>query len=137
MYTEYSRVNEGQSRSIADLVRDVAQDIRTLLRQEIALARAELGHKAAVGKRGLIAIAAGAMLAWAGLLALVGALCLALIAFGVPPWAAALTVAVVLALGGYAFIRYGISTLQPSELSPANTVESLKDSASSLKGTRP
>lgn len=137
MYTQYSQLNGGQARSIGDLVRDVAQDVRTLFRQEIALARAELGHKAAVGKRGMIAIGAGAALAFAGLLALVGALCLGLVAVGVPAWAAALTVAVALAAAGYALVRHGIAALSPAELSPTTTVGSLKDSAASLKGTRP
>src|SRR5690242_3924041 len=59
---------EESSTSTLRLVRQLANDTKTLLRQEIELAKAELSEKAAFLTRNSIAIAVGGFVAYAGLI---------------------------------------------------------------------
>jgi membrane protein len=129
--------NEGASlppaledRSLGQLVTELSDEIGTLVRQEIRLAKTELGEKASQAKRGGAMVVGGALLAYGGALALIGALVLALVALGVPPWAAALIGAVTIAGGGYVLVRIGLAALTPSEFVPRQTLETLKEDAS-------
>jgi hypothetical protein len=121
-------------RSIAELLTDLTHNLRTLFRQELALARAEFTQNVHEARRGAILIAAGAALAIAGGLTLVAALCLGLVALGVPPVAAAFGVAVVLLIGAFLMVRSGRASLSPDRVAPRATVETLKDNAQLLRG---
>jgi hypothetical protein len=121
-------------RSIGELLTDLTQNLRTLVRQELTLARAELTQNISQAGRGAMLIGAGVALAWAGALAIVGGLCLAAIALGLPPMAAAFLVGVVLAIAGFLFIRAGRASLSPERVAPKATVETLKDNAQLLRG---
>jgi MFS family permease len=86
-----------QDQSVADLVRQLTELVPQLVREELALAKAELTDK---GKRaGLAAglLGGGGALAFYGLGALIAAVALGL-AEMLPGWLAALVVAVVLLL---------------------------------------
>ena len=61
-------------RSIGDLFADLTRELTTLVRQEMALATTELGHKATRVGRHLGFLALGGAVAYAGFLALVAAL---------------------------------------------------------------
>src|ERR1700752_3153532 len=76
---------ESKDRSLKQIVSDLRTDGALLVRQEIALAKAELKEKAAL-------FAGAGLLAYAGLLALFAALVLGLIAIGVVAWLAPLSV---------------------------------------------
>lgn len=92
---------ESKDRSLKELVSDLRTDAGLLVRQEIALAKAELKEKAAgVAKQAALFAGAG-LLAYAGLLALFAALVLGLIAIGVVAWLAALSVGVLVLLGAF------------------------------------
>jgi hypothetical protein len=121
-------------RSIAELFTELSQSVRSLMRQELALARAELTQSVTNAKRGAILMGAGAALAWAGVLTLVAASCLGLMALGLPPAVAALIVGVILVIGGYAFLRLGSASLTPDQVAPRATVATLKDNAQLLRG---
>jgi membrane protein len=114
-------------RSLGQLVTHLGEEMTTLVRQEMLLARTELGEKVAQAKKGTALAAGGALLAYGGLLALVAAVVLGLIAAGVPAWGAALVAAVVAGGGGYMLVRMGVAALKPSELVPRETIESLKE----------
>jgi hypothetical protein len=117
-----------RERSIGALLSDLARDTSFLIRQEIALAKAEITRAIANLGTGIGLLAAGALVAFVGLiflcLAAVYALTLVL-----PNWAAALIVGgVVLALGaGLALI--GKRKLSSDKLIPRRTLRSLKDDA--------
>jgi uncharacterized membrane protein YqjE len=92
-------------RSLKQVVSDLRGDAGLLVRQEIALAKAELKEKvSAVAKQAAMFGVAG-LLAYGGLLVLFAALILGLIAIGVAAWLAALTVAVVVLLGAFLIVR--------------------------------
>jgi len=67
-----------QERSLGELLGDLTREITTLVRQEMALAKAEMSQKAAKVGKDVGFIAAGGLVAYAGLLALVAALILGL-----------------------------------------------------------
>lgn len=96
---------ESKDRSLKQLVSDLRTDAGLLVRQEIALAKAELKEKATgVAKQAALFAGAG-LLAYAGMLILFGALMLGLIALGVAAWLAALSVAVLVFLGAWFLVQ--------------------------------
>ena len=89
---------ESKDRSLKRLVSDLGTDAGLLVRQEIALAKAELKEKAAL-------FAGAGLLAYAGLLVLFAAIVLGLIAIGVVAWLAALSVGVLVLLGAFLLVQ--------------------------------
>jgi hypothetical protein len=124
-------------RSIADLVKELRDEGVTLLRQEMALAKTEMGEKARflgkqVGKVG----AGGATLA-IGMLMVLGALAyftawLYQAIFEALPLAAALglgflTVGAVVSLVGYLVYSSAMRRMHSETLAPERTIQSLKE----------
>ena len=120
-------------RSLGDLFADLARDTRTLIQQEIELAKTELAANASRMTGSVTMIVAGGLIAYGGLLAIVAAVVLGLIALGLPAWAAAFLGGLVVAGLGYALIRAGLASFRPSELTPQQTIETLKEDAQWLK----
>ena len=113
-------------RSIAALLADLANETGTLVRQEIALFKAEIGEKLGRLGMGTGAIAAGGLIAFSGWLALIAAAILGL-AKVVAPWLAALIVGgVVLAIGA-GLLFFGKSRLAADTLVPRRTLNSLRE----------
>jgi hypothetical protein len=114
-----------QERSLGELFSELANETTRLVRDEVQLAKIELGQKASdIGKRvGLIA--AGGAVAYAGLLAVIAALIL-LIARFMPAWLAALIVGIVILGVGYYLIQQQLNALKNADLTPRATVETLK-----------
>jgi hypothetical protein len=115
-------------RPVGGLLSDLARQFTLLLRQEMALARAEI-----VGKFGQLGsasglVAAGGLIAFAGLLYLLAAATLGLGKI-VEMWLAALIVGAVVVVLGVAVALIGRARLQASNLAPLRTVRSLKDDA--------
>jgi hypothetical protein len=101
------------------------QDVTALLRNEFALARAEMMESVQRAKGGIGAIAIGGGVLLAGGLTLVAALVLGLGAF-MDLWLAALIVGAVLAAVGYGMVNAGKRRLDPSNLSLPRTQQSLR-----------
>jgi hypothetical protein len=119
-------------RSLSTLLSDLASETVELLRQELALFKAELQEKLSKAGIGAAAIAAAALIAFSGwlflLLAAVFALDLVL-----PIWAAALVVgALVVAIAG-ALALYGKSRLRADALTPERTMRSLREDQAWIK----
>jgi len=116
-----------QDRSLGELLAELTQEITTLVRQEITLARVEMTDKAAnVGKQ-LGMLAAGGALAYSGVLAIVAALIILVAQAGLPLWASALIVGVVVAGVGGFLVKKGIDAIKSQDLVPRQTLETLKD----------
>jgi len=116
-----------QDRSLGELLGDLTQDISKLVRQELSLARAEMADKAGnIGKQlGLLAI--GGALAYSGVLAIVAALVIILANLGLPYWASALIVGVVVAAIGGLLVKKGLDAIKGQDLVPRQTLETLKE----------
>ena len=94
-----------KDRSIKRLVSNVQEDASLLVRQEIALAKAELKEKAQqVAKQAGFFGAAG-VLGYTGLLILVAALILGITALGVAAWLATLGVGIVVMVGTLVLVQ--------------------------------
>ena len=121
-----------EERSLGDLFSELASETSTLVRQEVALAQTELTQKAtSVGKNVGFLVVGGAV-GYAALLAVLAAAIIGLANF-VPAWASALIVGVVVAIVAFLLISAALKSLKNTELTPRETVKSLKEDAEWLK----
>jgi uncharacterized membrane protein YqjE len=118
---------ELRDHSIGELVKDLATETSTLVRQEIELAKAELTDRGRRAAKGAGMLGAGAVV---GLLAL-GALTAVLIAaldLAMPTWLAALIVTVAYAAIAAVLIQIGRKQVQEAAPPvPEDTIESVKE----------
>lgn len=121
-----------QDRSLGELFADLAGETSTLVRQEVALAKTELSQKAARAGKQVGALVVGGAVAYAALLALMLAVIYAL-AQVMPPWAAALIVAVILAAIAGWLVTQALNALKQTDLAPRQTIETLKEDAQWMK----
>lgn len=117
------------AQGVGDLLRDLASDVGTLVRQEIELARMEVTSTATgVAKDGAW-IAIGAGIAIVGGLVLVVALALGLGALLGSYWLGTLITGVLLLLLGGLFAWKGLRDFRRRELAPTRTVATLREDA--------
>jgi len=116
-------------KSLSTLFSDLTRETVELIRQEIALARAEISQKISTAEKALVAMGIGAVIILAGVLILLQAL-VAGVAMVLPPdlapWLAPLIVGVLIAIIGYAMLASGRARLQPENLTPRRTMQSLR-----------
>ena len=117
-----------EERSIGDLFSDLTADLRVLVRQEVALARAEISDKASHLGRNAATIAIGAVLLFVGFEAIVATAIIAL-SLVLPAWLSALIVGAVLALVGGLLAWRGYRDIQERGVMPQETVQSIKEDA--------
>src|SRR3954453_21517254 len=116
-------------RSLGELFAELSRETSTLVRSEVALAKSELTQTAARVGRDSAMVALGGALAHAGLLVIVAAVVLLLAQSGLSPWLAAVVVGIVFAGAGYFFVQKGITALKREDITPKQTVESMKETA--------
>jgi len=121
--------------SLGELFGEFTAEMRTLVRDEVDLAKAEMTGKLTQVKRDIAYLAVGGLIAYAGLLGLV-AFFIIVIADAMPLWASALIVSIVAGGIGYFFVQRGISDLKSRTLVPQQTVETLKEDRQWLKDQR-
>ena len=76
--------------TLGEMFAELSRETRTLVQQELQLAKTELTEKASKLGKGVGLIVGGGVIAYGGLLAIIAAMVLITIALGVPAWAAAL-----------------------------------------------
>jgi len=116
-------------KSLASLFSDLTRDVVDLVRQEIALARAEMSLKIGDAQSALTSVAIGAAILLAGLFIILQAVVKGLemlLPPSVAPWLAPLIVGVVICGIGYMLLKGGSSKLTAENLMPHKTMESLK-----------
>jgi uncharacterized membrane protein YqjE len=119
---------EKQDRSIGELFSELASETALLVRQEVALAKVELTQKANRVGRNVGYLVLGGAVAYAALLALLAAIIIVL-ANVIPWWAAALLVAVLVGIIAAVLISKALAALKNTEVTPRQTVETLKEDA--------
>jgi Putative Actinobacterial Holin-X, holin superfamily III len=112
-------------RSVAALLADLASETAMLVRQEIALLKAELREKLARLGGGVGAFAAGGLIVFSAWLVLLAAAVLGL-SNVVEPWLAALIVGLAVLALGVALLFFGRSRLGADALVPHRTLNSLR-----------
>lgn len=123
-------------RSLGALFRELAEGSATLFRGEIQLARMELSSAAAAIGKGTALMALGGVLLLLGGLSLLAGLVLLVGDQWLPRdlyWVAALMVLVITGAIALWFAKRGLALLSPSELSPEETMTTLKEDKEWLK----
>lgn len=117
--------HEPVERSIGSVIRDLTDDLRTLLRAEIALAKLEIKQSlAGVGGATAMFAGAGFLAAMAGVLLIVTLILV--LALWMPAWAATLIVAILMLIGAGLFAFAGKKKLERTTLTPTATIESVR-----------
>jgi hypothetical protein len=111
--------------SPAGLLRRLVDELTTLVRQELALATSEITRSISSARTGITAIASGGAVLFAGFLVLLAAAVLGL-AEVMEAWLAALIVGLIVAAVGYGMLQAGRKKLDPAQLKPVRTQESLR-----------
>lgn len=123
-------------KSLGELFKELVQEVTTLVRQEVNLAKTEMSQKAAQAGKHVAMMAAGGALAYAGLLAIIAALVLALIQLGLTWWLAALIIGVVVVAAGGLMVWSGMKALKQEDFAPRETLDSIEELKEDLRGTQ-
>ena len=122
-----------EDRSLGELFGELSQQVSTLVRKEIELARHEVTRSATQLGRAAALIAAGGLLAYAGLIVLLIGLAGLLTTLGLPSWLSLLAVGLaVIAAGALLAWRY-VGELRKTSVVPERTVETIQDNVSWAK----
>ena len=113
-------------RSLGELFSALARDTSTLVRQEVQLAKTEMGQKATRVGKDVGFLAAGGAVAYAGLLAILAGI-IVLLGQVIPMWLSALLVGLVVAGVGFFLVRKGLDALKQEDLAPRETIQTLKE----------
>ena len=116
--------------STGSLIRGILNDLRTLIREEIALARVEMREQAGRARAAALSFGmAAAALAFGAIFLLVAiALGIANL-LGWPAWTGFLIMALVLCIGGYFTLSSGRKQLARVHAMPEETVTTLKENS--------
>jgi uncharacterized membrane protein YqjE len=112
---------------LGELLKQLAQDSATLVRQEVALAKVELQQNVKSVVRDVAMIAVGAVIAGVGGLVLVAFLVILLGSVLNNYWLGALIVGVLFLLVGGLLAMTNAKKLQKEEVAPTRTIETLKE----------
>ena len=114
-------------RSLGELFAELAREMTTLVSQEVQLAKTEMSQKASRMAKDIGFLVVGGAVVYAGFLAIMAAVIILLATAGVPWWLSALLVGLVVAGVGYFLIQKGRQALAREDLTPRQTVETLKE----------
>ncbi len=109
--------------TLGTLLTSMFDDAATLFRQQLQLARVELGQKVQATAAGATQIVSGALLAYLGLVTLVIVGLLALANF-LPLWAAGVVMGVLVIVGGGVLVQMGRSSLRDLSVVPEQALAS-------------
>lgn len=121
-----------EERSLGELFSELASETSSLVRQEVALAQTELTQKATKVGKDVGFLVVGGAVGYAALLAVIAAVIIGLANF-IPAWASALIVGAVVGVIAYLLISSALASLKKTDLTPRETVETLKEDAQWLK----
>ena len=124
------------NRSLGELMAELSRETGTLVRKEFELATTELTSRVREVATHAAVAAVGAALLHAGVLVVLAALVIGLAQLGVQPWLAAVIVAALAMVGGYAMLNVGVSRIKSTPLTPRQTIETLKENAKWTTGQR-
>jgi Putative Actinobacterial Holin-X, holin superfamily III len=125
----------GGERTLGQLVADASRDLSTIVRSEIALAKAEINRDVRAGVLGAVLFVVAGVFAFLALILLLIAAAYGLVAAGLSPWLAFLVVGGALLLVGLVLAFVGKSRL--GKISPPErTIRTSKETVAALKQRR-
>jgi len=119
---------------VTELFSGLARDTQDLLRNELALAKAEMTESAKKMVSAVVKVAAGALVLYAGFLMLLWAAVFGLRETDISWWASALIVGGAALFVGLVLTLWAKSQLKSASLAPTQTAESLKEDRAWVKG---
>jgi hypothetical protein len=126
-----------QGRSLIALFSDLWRETSTLVHEEAELAKAEISEKVSQVGTGIAELAIGGLVAFAGFIILLMAASNGLMHL-LPPeqadWLAPLIVGAVVCIVGVISVMRGRSNMQAENLTPQQTLDTLRDNARMVKG---
>jgi len=137
--TQGQRMNTGSGQamgepSLGQLFGDLARDVQTLFKQELALAKTETTQSVKRAGMDIAKIIAGALVLYTGVIFLLAAAVFGLRELDLPWSLSALIVGAVVALIGVFLVLRAKSDLTSGSLAPTETIESLKQDGEWAKG---
>ena len=129
-------------RSLGDLFSELATETSTLVRQEVALAQAEITQKATSAGKQVGFLVVGGAVGYAALLVILAAVVLGITQllasitgwqFITCAWIAAAVVGIIVAAVAYFLVTGAITALKNSDLAPRQTIETVKEDAQWIK----
>lgn len=121
-----ARVPDPRERGIGELVKDLASQTSTLVRQEIQLAQAEVTQKGKLAGKGAGLLAGAAVFGLLALMALTAGL-ITLLDRAMDTWIAALIVMALWAIVAFVLAKAGQKALQQATPPAPQTVETVKE----------
>jgi len=122
-------------RSLGDLFSDLTREMKTLVRQEVDLAKTEMSGKLSRMGKNAGMIAAGGAIVYGGVLTIIAGIVF-LIGLAIPLWASALIVGALVTLGGAYLAKTGLDALKEVDLVPRETIETLKEEQGAVNTLR-
>lgn len=119
--------------SSVGLVTQLTREMTSLFSKELALARSELSHSVRAAKAGVMGVASGGLVLFAGFLFLLLAAVLGLATI-MQPWLAALIVGGTVTVIGFTMVQSSKHKLEPSSFKPTRTANALHRDRDAMKG---
>src|SRR5665647_3645497 len=128
-----SQNDDAVERTIGQLVADATHDISSIMRSEVALAKAEIRADAQKAGLGAGMFAAAGTLAFLALILLLISAAYGLVAAGLAPWLAFLVVAVVLLVVGAILALTGKRSFDNLHGKPERAIKSTQDTIAAVR----
>jgi len=119
--------------TLGELVMGLTDDLTTLVRKEVELAKAEVQESIQTGAKAGGMVAAGGAVAYAGLLFILAAIAILLGDWWNNYWLGAGVVGIIVAIIGYVMLNGGLNQLKQVSLVPRKTISSLQSDAEMAK----
>lgn len=121
-------------RSVGSLLRELTVEGRTLIKQEVELAKTEISEKLDTFQENTVQAVIGGVIALGGLMALLWAINMGLTALltefvsaAIAVWLSPLILAAVFGIIGYSMIKNATRSMKQEGISPRRTTRTLKD----------
>jgi fatty acid desaturase len=128
-----SQNDEALERTLGQLVADATHDISSIMRSEVALAKAEIRADAKKAGAGAGMFATAGVLAFLALILLLISAAFGLVAAGLPPWAAFLIVAGVLLVIGVILVLVGKHNFDNLKGKPERAIKNVQDTIAAVR----
>jgi hypothetical protein len=125
--------NDVPERTLGQLVADATHDLSSIMRSEIALAKAEISADAKRAGAGAGMFAAAGLFAFLALILLLIAAAYGLVAAGLAPWLAFLIVAGILLVIGAIVALVGKSSISKVKGKPERAIKNAQDTIATIR----
>jgi len=125
--------DDAVERTLGQLVAEATHDISSIMRSEVALAKAEITADAKKAGRGAGMFAAAGTFAFLALILLLIAAAYGLVAAGLAPWLAFLIMAGVLVVGAAILVLVGKNSFTGLKGRPERAIQSTQDTIAAVR----